>query len=98
MSPTTKKIKIDHVTEDTVAQPIVEEKEPDWYLLEDLEAEDIDDEFGDMIIEQRLLVNNEVCFSFFFFMYIFSNVKYRMHWNVLQKILNIQRTSLGSKQ
>lgn len=60
MSPKTKKIKTDHVTEETVVQSPVEEKEPDWYLLEDLEAEDIDDEFGDMIIQQRLLVNNEV--------------------------------------
>ncbi|GAA5801240.1 hypothetical protein HPULCUR_006685 [Helicostylum pulchrum] len=74
MAPKAKKIKTNHVVEDKVAQPIVEEKaqlivgeksqpvveekEPDWYLLEDLEAEDIDDEFGDMVIEQRLLVNN----------------------------------------
>jgi rRNA-processing protein EBP2 len=36
------------------------EKEPEWYRLEDLDPEDIDDEFGDMIIEQRLQVNNEV--------------------------------------
>ncbi|KAG1046460.1 hypothetical protein G6F46_005633 [Rhizopus delemar] len=35
------------------------EKEPEWYRLEDLDPEDIDDEFGDMIIEQRLQVNNE---------------------------------------
>ncbi|CAO3703544.1 unnamed protein product [Rhizopus stolonifer] len=34
------------------------EKEPEWVRLEDLDPEDIDDEFGDMIIEQRLQVNN----------------------------------------
>ncbi|OBZ86945.1 putative rRNA-processing protein ebp2 [Choanephora cucurbitarum] len=34
------------------------EKEPEWVRLEDLDEEDIDDEFGDMVIEQRLLVNN----------------------------------------
>lgn len=44
-----------------VTESTVEEKEPEWYLLEDLEAEDIDDEYGDMVIEQRLLVNNVVC-------------------------------------
>ncbi|KAG2206981.1 hypothetical protein INT47_008450 [Mucor saturninus] len=68
MAPKTKKIKTNHAQE--TAQPVVvapvapvvestvEEKEPEWYLLEDLEAEDIDDEYGDMVIEQRLLVNN----------------------------------------
>lgn len=61
MSPKAKKIKTDHVqTTETVAPVQVEEKEPEWYNLEELEAEDIDDEFGDMIVEQRLLVNNEV--------------------------------------
>lgn len=69
MAPKTKKIKTNHVKETTepvvvapVVEPVVEEqKEPEWYLLEDLEAEDIDDEYGDMVIEQRLLVNNVVC-------------------------------------
>ena len=32
----------------------------EWYRLEDLDPEDIDDEDGDMIIEQRLEVYNEV--------------------------------------
>ncbi|KAI9266040.1 eukaryotic rRNA processing [Sporodiniella umbellata] len=36
----------------------VADKEPEWVRLEDLDPEQIDDEFGDMIIEQRLLVNN----------------------------------------
>jgi rRNA-processing protein EBP2 len=75
MAPKTKKIKTNHVQETTVTpvvtpvvepavveEPVVvEEKEPEWYLLEDLEAEDIDDEYGDMVIQQRLLVNNVVC-------------------------------------
>ncbi|KAI8076487.1 eukaryotic rRNA processing [Gilbertella persicaria] len=34
-------------------------EEPEWVRLEDLDEEDIDDEYGDMVIEQRLLVNNE---------------------------------------
>lgn len=58
MSPKAKKIKTDHVESTETIK--VEEKEPEWYLLEDLEAEDIDDEYGDMVIEQRLLVNNVV--------------------------------------
>jgi rRNA-processing protein EBP2 len=62
MSPKTKKIKTDHVESSETDQ--IEEKEPEWYLLEDLEAEDIDDEYGDMVIEQRLLVNNKVKFNF----------------------------------
>lgn len=87
MSPKAKKIKTDHVqSTETVAPVQVEEKEPEWYNLEDLEAEDIDDEYGDMVIEQRLLVNNEVnAVSSVVYIninsYSFIN---RMLWNVLQ--------------
>lgn len=61
MSPKNKRVKVDHDSSNAVIETIpTKPEEPEWLLLEDLEAEDIDDEFGDMIIEQRLLVNNEV--------------------------------------
>jgi rRNA-processing protein EBP2 len=63
MSPKNKRVKVDHDCSSAAIEPVVtktEEKEPEWLLLEDLEEEDIDDEFGDMIIQQKLLVNNEV--------------------------------------
>ncbi|KAI8987353.1 eukaryotic rRNA processing [Mycotypha africana] len=39
--------------QDTI-EPAVE-----WVRYEDVDPEDIDDEYGDMVIEQKLLVNNE---------------------------------------
>lgn len=66
MAPQTKKAKLDHTpttekhetNNDTVADE--EDAEPAWVRLEDLEEDDIDDEYGDMVIQQKLLVNNEV--------------------------------------
>lgn len=105
MAPKNKKIKTNHVESNVVdpiiktnpvTQPTVEEaeKEPEWINLEDLEESDIDDEYGDMVVEQRLLVNNEVR------LYLPSllsngsrkltekNLLIRTLWNVLQMILN----------
>jgi rRNA-processing protein EBP2 len=39
---------------------IQQEPKVEWYRLEDLNEDEIDDPFGDMIIEQRLLLNNKV--------------------------------------
>lgn len=70
------------------------EKEPEWVRLEDLDPEDIDDEFGDMIIEQRLQVNNTVnkrynlfflSTTYFFFFFFHIN---RTRWNESRTILN----------
>ncbi|KAL7320522.1 hypothetical protein PS15m_000407 [Mucor circinelloides] len=65
MAPQNKKAKLDHTpttekhetSNSTTAEE--EDAEPAWIRLEDLEEEDIDDEFGDMVIQQKLLVNNE---------------------------------------
>ncbi|KAI9485531.1 MAG: eukaryotic rRNA processing [Benjaminiella poitrasii] len=68
MEPQQKKIKLDYDnSKDTNTDPTVklddlieeEDIEPQWVRLEDLDEDDIDDEFGDMVIEQKILVNNE---------------------------------------
>ncbi|KAI7902803.1 eukaryotic rRNA processing [Cokeromyces recurvatus] len=68
MEPQHKKIKLDNndsknptidPTLTTNVSAKEEEIEPQWIRLEDLDEDDIDDEFGDMVIVQKLLVNNE---------------------------------------
>lgn len=56
MEPAAKKLKLEN--------GVVEEKEsePQWIRYEDLADSDIDDEYGDMVIVPKLLVNNEVNF------------------------------------
>ncbi|CEP17197.1 hypothetical protein [Parasitella parasitica] len=63
MAPQNKKAKLDHTSTiekaETAENGVEEEAEPIWVRLEDLDEDDIDDEYGDMVIEQRILVNNE---------------------------------------
>lgn len=55
MEPAAKKLKLEN------NQPVEqEESEPQWIRYEDLADSDIDDEYGDMVIVPKLLVNNEV--------------------------------------
>lgn len=66
MAPQNKKAKLDHTptaekhetSNGTAAEE--EDAEPAWIRYEDLEEDDIDDEYNDMVIQQKLLVNNEV--------------------------------------
>jgi rRNA-processing protein EBP2 len=64
MAPQNKKAKLDHTpTKEKVEiadETVEEDAEPAWIRLEDLEEDDIDDEYGDMVIQQKILVNNEV--------------------------------------
>lgn len=94
MAPQNKKAKLDHTpttekhetSNNTTAEE--EDAEPAWIRLEDLEEEDIDDEFGDMVIQQKLLVNNEVKGQVRHWDIQRTNVWYRMLWSVSQKISN----------
>lgn len=64
MAPQNKKAKLDHTptteTHETSTAVEEEDAEPAWVRYEDLEEDDIDDEYNDMVIQQKLLVNNEV--------------------------------------
>ncbi|KAI8645234.1 eukaryotic rRNA processing [Parasitella parasitica] len=63
MAPQNQKAKLDHTPATEMAgvgkDTVKEDAEPVWIRLEDLDEDDIDDEYGDMVIEQRILVNNE---------------------------------------